>query len=221
MRVVSLLLALFLVFLVLPLTTAAQDGSTLQMTMPDPDAHLSAGDSFVSVVSVQEVEGLLGFQFDINFDPGQLAVESVELGPFLASTGRSPQPLGPDVRDAAEGRVVFGGFTLGKDQPGASGEGVLATILWRVVAPGEHGVTLDSIQLAGSTGAALPVSDEVEVVPEAEVVSGGADSSAAGDVGSLFPGGFPRWLPVVAVVGLVLLVGILLARVTRRSSVGA
>lgn len=92
------------------------------------------GQTFSTDVIIANTRDLLGFQFDVNFDPALLAVEDIVLGPFLASTGRSAQPLGPDRRDEASGRVVYGGFTLGTpDQPGAEGGGVLATITWRVL----------------------------------------------------------------------------------------
>ncbi|MEI2691914.1 MAG: hypothetical protein V9H69_20305 [Anaerolineae bacterium] len=85
---------------------------------------------------------------------------SIELGPFLSSTGRSPQPLGPDLRSAEEGRVVYGGFTLGTpEQPGAEGSGVLATITWRVIQPADFTATLSRVQLAGPGGQPLPGSD--------------------------------------------------------------
>ena len=84
----------------------------------------------------------------------------MELGPFLGSTGRSAQPLGPDLRDAASGRAVYGGFTLGaQDQPGEEGSGVLATITWRVIQPADFTATLSRVQLAGPGGQALPGSD--------------------------------------------------------------
>jgi hypothetical protein len=119
-----------------------------------------ADETFTTDVTVENTQDLLGFQFDVNFDPAAFAVESIELGPFLSSTGRSAQPLGPDLRDAASGRVVYGGFTLGApDQPGAAGSGVLATITWRVVQPAGFDATLSRVQLAGPGGQALPGSD--------------------------------------------------------------
>lgn len=119
-----------------------------------------AGETFTTDVTVENTQDLLGFQFDVNFDPAAFAVESIDLGPFLSSTGRSAQPLGPDLHDAASGRVVYGGFTLGtQDQPGAAGSGVLATITWRVVQPADFTATLSRVQLAGPGGQPLPGSD--------------------------------------------------------------
>lgn len=118
------------------------------------------GETFTTDVTIENAKDLLGFQFDLNFDPAAFAVDSIELGPFLSSTGRSAQPLGPDLRAAGEGRAVYGGFTLGTpEQPGAEGSGVLATVTWRVVQPADFTATLSRVQLAGPGGQALPGSD--------------------------------------------------------------
>jgi hypothetical protein len=118
------------------------------------------GETFTTDVTIEGTKDLLGFQFDVNFDPAAFAVDSIELGPFLSSTGRNAQPLGPDLRSAAEGRVVYGGFTLGaQDQPGAEGSGLLATITWRVIQPADFTATLSRVQLAGPNGQPLPGSD--------------------------------------------------------------
>lgn len=155
----SLALLSLLALLALPAVTAlAQDAATVTL---QPVAFVPLeGETFTTDVTVENTKDLLGFQFDVNFDPAAFAVESIELGPFLSSTGRSAQPLGPDLRDAASGRAVYGGFTLGaQDQPGAEGSGVLATITWRVVQPADFSATLSRVQLAGPGGQALPGSD--------------------------------------------------------------
>ena len=156
-RTLALLLLLSALAL-LPLTAAAQQPA--EVALQPPAAVPGAGETFTTDVTIANASDLLGFQFDVNFDPANLAVETIALGPFLASTGRSPQPLGPDSTGAATGRVVFGGFTLGTaEQPGASGDGVLATITWKVVQPADFQASLSRVQLAGANGRALPGSD--------------------------------------------------------------
>ncbi len=160
MRSIRPLVLLFLLAaLVAPLSTAlAQEPATVAL---QPVAFVPLeGETFTTDVTIENAKDLLGFQFDLNFDPAAFAVESIELGPFLSSTGRSPQPLGPDLRSAEEGRVVYGGFTLGTpEQPGAEGSGVLATITWRVIQPADFTATLSRVQLAGPGGQPLPGSD--------------------------------------------------------------
>ena len=173
LRLGQVLLFLFLALLLaLPPALAAQEPAVVAIEAPEQMP--TAGETFTTDVTIEGVEGLLGFQFDVNFDPEQLAVESIALGPFLGSTGRSPQPLGPDERDAANGRVVYGGFTLGsQDQAGAAGDGVLAVITWRVLAPGAFQADLSRVQLAGAGGVALPGSDPPQ--PPPQQASGGED----------------------------------------------
>ncbi len=160
MPVLRTLALLLIVALAAPLAAPAlaQEPATVSL---QPVAFVPReGETFTTDVTVQNTQDLLGFQFDVNFDPAAYAVESIELGPFLSSTGRSAQPLGPDTREAANGRVVYGGFTLGtQDQPGAAGSGVLATITWRVLQPADFSATLSRVQLAGPGGQALPGSD--------------------------------------------------------------
>ncbi len=152
-----LALLLLLVLLALPVAAALAQESAVVTLQPVAFVPLE-GETFTTDVMVENTKDLLGFQFDVNFDPAAYAVEGIELGPFLSSTGRSAQPLGPDLRDAANGRVVYGGFTLGaQDQPGAEGSGVLATITWRVVGSGDFTASLSRVQLAGPGGQALPV----------------------------------------------------------------
>jgi hypothetical protein len=150
---------MLLVLLALPSAAAlAQEPATVTL---QPVAFVPLeGETFTTDVTIENTKDLLGFQFDVNFDPAAFAVDSIELGSFLSSTGRGAQPLGPDLRDAATGRVVYGGFTLGSpDQPGAEGAGVLATITWRVIQPADFTATLSRVQLAGPGGQALPGSD--------------------------------------------------------------
>jgi hypothetical protein len=139
-------------------TAAAQEPATV--VIQPPASMPGAGETFTTDVTIANASDLLGFQFDANFDPALLTVEKIDLGPFLASTNRSPQPLGPDTTNAGSGRVVYGGFTLGTpEQAGAAGDGVLATITWKVVQPGEFQASLSRVQLAGAGGRALPGSD--------------------------------------------------------------
>ena len=151
----ALIAAILCIGLLVPLAALAQGGTVVTL---HPPVAVEGADTLTTEVTVAGVEGLLGFQFDVNFDPDILAVDSIELGPFLASSGRAPQPLGPDEKEAAEGRVVFGGFTLGTpDVAGASGDGLLATITWRALQDSETKVNLSRIQLAGANAQPLTV----------------------------------------------------------------
>ena len=198
-------LLLFVLLIVSAAVALAQDPATVTL---QPVAFVPLeGETFTTDVTVENVQDLLGFQFDVNFDPAAFAVESIELGPFLSSTGRSAQPLGPDLRSAAEGRVVYGGFTLGSpDQPGAEGAGVLATITWRVVQPADFTATLSRVQLAGPGGRALPGSD---TSPPPTAPATAADPTAAVEQPTATPEPAPADTPAgsgpLGAVGLVVI----------------
>lgn len=132
--------------------------TTAAIVVRPPASTPAAGAQFSTIVLIEGVDDLRGFQFDITFDPSVLALESIELGPFLASSGRSAQALGPDLGAAASGQASFGGYTLGRnDQPGAAGDGVLAVITWQALQPGSTEIGLSRVLLAGPGGEPLPV----------------------------------------------------------------
>ena len=224
-RIFSLLVFLSLLTLV-PMAVTAQEPATVEIQ--SPASMPSAGETFTTDVTVSNAADLLGFQFDVNFDPARLTVEKIDLGPFLASTGRSPQPLGPDTTNASSGRVVYGGFTLGTaEQPGASGDGVLATLTWKVVQPGEFQASLSRVQLAGAGGRALPGSDTPapatpQVAAQATVTappvqpSPTAAASAAAVSEPKEAAGIPTWAIVALVAVVIVVIALLLAR--RRGS---
>ena len=91
-----------------------------------------------------------GFQLAMNFDPVVVRVDNVTLGNFLGSTGRSTVPLGPEI-DNEMGRVTFGAFSFG-DQPGPSGNGVLATLTLRSQAAGSSILDMQQVQVTDTVG---------------------------------------------------------------------
>lgn len=235
MRFLRLLaLSAFLALLLLPAATLAQQPATVTL---QPVAFVPVeGETFTTDVTIENATDLLGFQFDVNFDPTAFSIESIELGPFLSNSGRSPQPLGPDVRDAANGRVVYGGFSLGSaDQAGAAGSGVLATITWKVLKSTDFTTTLSRIQLAGPGGQLLPgssVEPAAAVTPAVAAAQPVTSTIAAAAVATATPavmatpavataakdtaGGIPPWIWLVAFL-ILALGGFLISR--RQSKV--
>ncbi len=106
---------------------------------PLESTHDLAAGAFSLDIEVENVDNLGGFQFTLHFDPVIIQVQSIKLGPFLGSTGRSTAAL-PAVIDNAAGFVTFGGYTFG-DQPGASGSGVIARVYFQPIDVGATALT--------------------------------------------------------------------------------
>lgn len=198
------LIGLALLLLTVPALVFAQGAV---VSVRPPDLPPAAGETFTTTVAIAGGAEVLAFQFDLIFDPAVLAVESVALGPFLGSTGRNSQVLGPDQTAAADGRVVFGGFTIGQ-QEGASGDGVLATITWQVVGEGESQISLSGLQLAGSGGTALPA----DVGDPIAVSTGGAASTETPPAPAEEGDSIPYWVWFVAGAIVVVVAGLILGR---------
>lgn len=164
-RLLGLLCTAALLACLAPSTAAAgQQPPSTSVLLAPPALAPRADETFRTDLNVQSAVNLYGFQVDLVFDPTYLTVEAVELGPFFASSGRQALPLGPDLRQAAAGRVTVGGYTLGgPEQPAASGDGVLATITWRAQRPGESRVRLEALRLAGADGKALAATTDAGI----------------------------------------------------------
>jgi len=113
----------------------------------EPDnSMVASGETFTVTVEIERAVDLGAFQLALNFGPTVVHVEDMALGNFLGSTGRNTAPLGPEVDNAA-GTVTFGAFSFG-DQPAASGDGVLATIILMAQGTGSSPLALESVQVA-------------------------------------------------------------------------
>ncbi len=166
-------MSLLLVGILANLTHAA--GATV--TLNPPAEAVAAGGEFTTQVTIQGGDAVLGFQFDVVFDAAMLELTSFELGPWLGSTGRSPAPLGPVPSRSGTGATV-GGYTLGSaEMPGASGDGLLATLHWKAKSAGDTELKLENLQLAGANGTALE--GQVSAAPTKVAIGGGDTTSLA------------------------------------------
>ena len=126
--------------------TVGREAATIWLESSDPSRSLPSSEvlslrrnssrawfsyDFVSVdVKVKEAKELLGFQWNLNFDPSQLEVLQVTEGNFLFGDGGTTYWRAPYI-DSLNGRII-GTAAARLTKQGISGEGVLATILFRV-----------------------------------------------------------------------------------------
>jgi hypothetical protein len=131
------------------------------------------------------------FQFTVTYNPAVASYVSMTMGPFLGSSGRNVSCIVPIV---SSGSVTYSCNSLGPTPPGATGEGVIATLTVQGTAAGLsplhlQGVVLSNIS-AGSLGTpstqdgSLLVTNAPTAVPTATSTpdGGGASGAPLGDI---------------------------------------
>jgi sugar lactone lactonase YvrE len=140
-------------------TSSVPPGAGITIKLDPATIGLPAvGNTFSVNITVENVEGLGGFQFDVTYNPAVVIIENssdVVLENFLGSTGRTTQVLGPIIDNTA-GNLTFGGFSFGTP-PGPSGSGVLATVTFTVQNRVGSSLDLAKIGIIDKDGNALPV----------------------------------------------------------------
>ncbi|MBM4094592.1 MAG: hypothetical protein FJ276_35080, partial [Planctomycetes bacterium] len=148
---------------------------------PSTRAHVGLDEASLTVdVTVDGVNDLRGFEFNLVFDPAILQATSISLGPLLGSTGLSTFVAGQTL-DNVTGRVRFGAGAYGAASSPA-GSGVLATVTFAPAGLGASSLALQNVVLADSLSmpmAATEGSAQVRVITYPE---GDLDRSCLVDV---------------------------------------
>lgn len=119
----------------------------------EPDHLVGSVGATVSVaVWADDVVDLGAFEVHLSYDPAVLQATGAELGPFLTSSGRTPVPLGPALR---EGEIRFAGATYGTPA-GPHGSGELAQITFRVVGSGSSALAFNRVIVTDAAAQVLP-----------------------------------------------------------------
>lgn len=100
-----------------------------------------------------QAANLAAFEFFLHFDPTILHATHVEAGEFLTASGRRLVPLGPDLQ---ADRIGFGVATYG-EEPGVSGEGVIARLTLHVVGSGTSPLRFQRLIITDPDANELPV----------------------------------------------------------------
>ena len=140
----------------LVLTTPALAQTAPRIRLASDQITVAAGQATSVDVLIEDVVNLGSFQFNLLYDPDLVEVKTVQLGEFLAQTGRQPNPLGP--RTDRPGDTAFGAFTLGgADQRGPDGGGRLATVQLVGKRAGIASLRLDRAQATDPQGRPIPL----------------------------------------------------------------
>ena len=120
----------------------ALQGPTVRI---DPaESVVRAGQTFTVSVMIEEASDLGGFEFTLLFVTTTVTADSVTVGDFPGSTGRTVIPaVGPTIDNQA-GKASLGVVTVGSAS-GPSGTGILATVTLTAQGSGESPLDLQDV----------------------------------------------------------------------------
>ncbi|MCP4344512.1 MAG: hypothetical protein GY795_03175 [Desulfobacterales bacterium] len=132
--------------------------ATMKISPETVDLNAIADNRFDIEIIAENVTDMAAFEFEILYDPAVVSInnaDDVRLGSFLGSTGRTVMATGPDI---ADGKLSYGAFTLGST-PGASGNGVLATVTLSVQSQVKTSLIFGKAEVFNSKGRTMPVTE--------------------------------------------------------------
>ena len=122
--------------------------------------EVSPSQVFTTTVEINQIQNLGAFELELIFDADLLQANSVTLGAFLGSTGRTVFPLTNNINNT-NGLIEFAVTTLGPNPPGPNGDGVLLVIEWISSSSGSGEVITDlilqNVQVAEPDGSIIPI----------------------------------------------------------------
>lgn len=146
-----------------PMQAATATGTpTSAVVRIDPiQSTVTAGETFTVSVMIDEANDLECFQFELLYNPIVVTVDTVTVGDFLGSTGRTVIPVSPLIDNEA-GTTVFAATSIGM-APEADGTGELAVIRLAAHDVGESPLELAVVEI----GSPITVEDGSVVVDPA------------------------------------------------------
>jgi general secretion pathway protein D len=111
------------------------------VTTPGPEFAVGGG-PYTVPITVAGAQRLSTVSISVTYNPSVLRVRSVQPGTFLGQGGVTPtftQQIDPGV-----GRVDVTALRPG-DQVGATGTGLLATLVFEAIAPGQSAITPSAV----------------------------------------------------------------------------
>jgi len=122
-------------------------------------------------VLISQITDLYAFQFSLSYNPAVLQATSVTEGAFLPTGGGTSFDDG--TTDNTLGKVSFVADSLSGFVPGVTGNGVLASITFNVIAPGTSVLTFSDLLFLDSTLSDITVAGQsgiLTAVPEPQAM---------------------------------------------------
>jgi adhesin HecA-like repeat protein len=129
--------------------SAPYGSATPTLSIEPPSQEVGPGMSFSLDVRISGVADLFAYQFDLAFNPLILSAGSITEGPFLSSGGATAFIAG--TIDNTAGTITATADTLIGAVPGVNGSGVIATVDFQALSPGESPITLSDAILLDSS----------------------------------------------------------------------
>lgn len=120
-------------------TQQVVSGPALVVSAP---ASAQVGESVKVDVMLTQVQGFHGGQFHLQYNPAVLRYERAEEGEFVKQNGVQTMFL-PTIK--AEGNLVKDVAMIRMQKPGATGDGVVASVYFTVIAPGTSQFELQNV----------------------------------------------------------------------------
>ena len=117
-----------IIFLITGLTLGLIVNSQVVFINP-ASQEVDPSQTFTTTVEISQIQNLGAFELELVFDTELLQANSITLGGFLGSTGRTVFPLTNNI-DNTIGLIEYAVTTLGSNPPGPNGDGVLLIIEW-------------------------------------------------------------------------------------------
>ncbi len=118
-----------------------------------PASPVPVGRMFTVTVEIENAQDLGAFEFEYNFTPAvaSAAVDNIQLGGMLGSTGRTTGALRLASAPGRPGVPLFGAYSYGAAS-GPNGSGVLATVTMTAVSPGASQLSLSGLKVTDVAG---------------------------------------------------------------------
>ena len=84
---------------------------------------------FTTTIEISDVENLGAFELEVYYNSDYISANSVTLGDFIGSTGRTVFPIENNI-DNESGIISYAVSTIGPNPPGPNGNGILLIIEW-------------------------------------------------------------------------------------------
>ncbi len=111
-----------------------------------PFVTVGVGDTIAIEISIADAVDLIGWQFDLAFDPTIVSANSVTEGSFMTGFGTTLSPPATFSPGVIAGGAIFGVTGFFNDlPPNPSGDGVLATIQFTALAAGVSPLTFSNV----------------------------------------------------------------------------